>query len=316
MLFHKWFLMEGEGDGTSGGEGDGTGGAGDGTGTGDAGTAGDGTAGEGAGHADTWFKGADSDTAAFITNKGWNDDPLRAVASYQHLEKLSGKDPSTIIELPRQDDPEAQKAFWQKLGAPEAADGYKFEAPEGQQLDPSYEAWARETFLELGIPADKGAELFARNNKYHLDGQESTAKDYEQRVVADKTSLKEEWRDGHDKMMNRASVAAKTLGFPADAVNAIEATIGYGATMKLFANLGGKMTEDGFVSGDESNGFKGELTPAEAASELETLKLDKNFTSALTDRTHAGHQAAIAKRRALMQKAFPQEGNTEGMLRV
>jgi hypothetical protein len=116
--------------------------------------------------------------------------------------------------------------------------------------------------------------------------------------------------------MGRASTAAKTLGFPVDAVNAVEAAIGYGATMKLFANLGGKMVEDKFVSGDTSNSFTGELTPAEAASELETLKLDKNFTAALTDGTHGGHKAAIAKRRALMEKAFPQQGNTEGLIRA
>lgn len=312
MLASKWYLMEGEGDGTSGDAGSGTGD----TGTGTAGDDTGGTGGGDGGHADTWFKGADTETAAFITNKGWNDDPLRAVASYQHLEKLHGKPADSLIELPRQDDPEAQKAFWEKMGAPTAAEGYKFEAPEGQQLDPKYETWARDKFLELGIPADKAAALFHANNEYYNASQAEVEKEYEQTVAADKIALKEEWRDGHDKMMGRASTAAKTLGFPVEALNAVEAAIGYGATMKLFANLGGKMTEDTFVSGDESNSFSGELTPAEAASELETLKLDKNFTSALTDGTHAGHKAAIAKRRGLMEKAFPQTGTTEGLIRA
>jgi hypothetical protein len=304
--------MEGEDDGTSGDASSGESGTGN-------DTAGNDTGGDNSGdsgHADTWFKGADTDTAAFITNKGWNDDPLRAVASYQHLEKLHGKPADSLIELPRADDPEAQKAFWEKMGAPTEAAGYKFEAPEGQQLDPKYETWARDKFLELGIPAEKAAALFHANNEYYNANQAEIAKEYEQKVVVDKAALKEEWRDGHDKMLNRASTAAKSLGFTVDALNAVEAAIGYGATMKLFANIGGKMTEDNFVSGDESNSFNGELTPAEAASELETLKLDKNFTSALTDGTHAGHKAAIAKRRALMEKAFPQQGGTEGLPRV
>jgi len=316
MLSWKHFLMEGGGDGTGGDASSGAAG----TDTGAAGTDTNGGTGsvdgDVSGHADTWFSGADTETAAFITNKGWNEDPLRAVASYQHLEKLHGKPADSVIELPRADDPEGQRAFWTKLGAPETAEGYELTAPEGQQLDPKYQEWARNKFHELGISADTAAALFAANNDYFNEAQAATAKDYEAQVVVDKQTLKDEWRDGHDKMMNRASTAAKQLGFPVDAVNAIEATMGYAKTMKLFADLGGKMTEDNFVSGDTSNGFKGELTPSEATAELEALKLDKNFTAALTDRTHPGHQAAVAKRRALINKAHPEQGSTESLIRA
>ena len=332
MLEAKYFLMEGEGDGASGtgsgGDGTGSGNAGDGTGSGNAGDgsgnagdgsgAGDGTGGDGTGagkHADTWFGKADEDTAAFITNKGWNEDPLRAVESYRHLEKLSGKDPEKLIELPREDDPEGQKAFWQKLGAPETADKYELTAAEGQELDPDYVTWARETFLELGIPADKAKALFEKNNARFNATQDAIAEEYETKVTADKEALKTEWRDGHDKMMHRANNAAKILGIPADAIDAIEATMGYGATMKLFANLGTKMSEDNFVSGDGGPGFKGESTPAEALAELDTLKLDLNFSKAITDRTHPGHTAAVEKRRALMTKAYPSTVSTDGVIR-
>ena len=65
----------------------------------------------------TWFEKATPEQAAFIKNKGWGDDPLRAIAGYRELEKFVGKDPERVLELPREDDPEGAAAFWQKLGA-------------------------------------------------------------------------------------------------------------------------------------------------------------------------------------------------------
>ena len=57
----------------------------------------------------TWYTGANDETVGYIQNKGWNDDPMKAVTSYQELEKFRGASEDQLIMFPK--DVEAEGAF-------------------------------------------------------------------------------------------------------------------------------------------------------------------------------------------------------------
>jgi hypothetical protein len=87
-----------------------------------------------------WHGLTDPDAAAYISNKGWTA-PADIVKSYQGVEKLIGRDPSTLITMPRMDDPEGVKSVFQKLGLPESPDKYDMTVglPKGAKADEGFE---------------------------------------------------------------------------------------------------------------------------------------------------------------------------------
>lgn len=253
------------------------------------------------------WDGADEETAAYIKNKGWASG-VDAVRSYQHAERALKTDPSRILIRPREDDVEGQKAFWQSLGAGKSADEYQLKAAEGIKVDENFQKWAQGTFAELGIPKATAQKLFDMNNAYQAERQAQFEQEYTNQVKMDQEELKGLWRDGHDRMVALGQNAAKKLGFDEETLNAIEVHRGYKNTMMFMAELGKKMSEDSFVTGD-TDGIRGGLTPAEAKVQLDALKLDETFSKALLDPTHPGHAGAVEKRRSLIRIANPEPSN-------
>lgn len=281
-------------------------------GAGDAGAAGAagagaGDAGAAGGAAAAWhgLPTTDADGLAYIANKGWKG-PTDVINSYRGAEKLIGKDPSSLIPVPRADDPDGFRAAMTKLGLPESPDKYEFAKPEGVNADPTYEKWARETFHKVGLPAAAAKALTAEHNAFVKTTMEQQARDYQIAVDADKKALLDEWKGGHERMHNAAKTAAKSLGFTPEMIDGIERSVGYAGTWKFFAALGQKMGEDGFATGgDKGGGFNAQQTPAEAKAEWEKMKMDPNSLAALKDRNHPGHKATKAKQDALFQVMYP-----------
>ncbi len=255
----------------------------------------------------TWFEKATPEQAAFIKNKGWGDDPLRAIAGYRELEKFVGKDPERVLEIPREDDPEGSAAFWAKLGAGKEASDYAFDFGEdGTVLDQGYLEHMQEQFKEMGVPVSMAQKIAKANNDYLAERAAQGQEAYKQQVEADRQALQKEWGVGAEKSMAQAKAAAQKLQIPPEAVDAIEAKLGYANTIKMFAKLGSQLVEDGYVTGN-SNAFNGQLTPAEAKSALESFNALDSNRAALADNTHPAHNKAVAERRRLIAMAFPDE---------
>jgi hypothetical protein len=259
--------------------------------------------------APSWHGVPDTDLEgnAYVKNKGWAN-PQDVINSYKGAEKLIGRDPNTLLVLPRADDPAGQRAVYSKLGMPETADKYDFGKPAaGLTRDPAFETWAKTTFHEAGLTAAQAKATVAAYEKFGMEAQAREAADYQTRVAADKMALQNEWRGGHERMFNAAKTAVSALGFTGEMVSALETALGYAGTIKFMATLGQKLGEDGFVSGDGGNkGFSGTQTPAEAAAEWEKMKLDPTAKSALQDPMHPGHKAAKAKQTNLFKIMYPE----------
>jgi hypothetical protein len=240
---------------------------------------------------------------AYVQNKGWTD-PAGVIKSYMGAEKLIGRDPSTLITLPRADDPAGFRAVFSKLGMPDTAD--KYDLPMPKDANPAYATWAKETFHKVGLTAAQAKELTAANNDYYAKAQVAAEADYQRELTTQKATLLGEWKGGYERMMNAAQTAVHALGFTGDMVDMLESKMGYAGVMKFFAGLGQKLGgEDGFETGSGAPGFSGTLTPDEAKAQIAAMKIDPNQTAAMRDNQHPAHKATKQKWTDLHNIAFP-----------
>ena len=253
-----------------------------------------------------WHGLTDATEAAYVTNKGWAS-PQDVIKSYQGAEKLIGRDPSTLIPMPRLDDPAGFRQVMQKLGLPETPDKYDLGKPAAGEpgWDEAYTGWAKGAFHKIGLPNDMAKALTAEHNAHIKSVMDQQAQDYTAKVTAEKTALLREWGGGHERMMNAAQTAAKSLGFTPEMIDSMEAAVGYAATMKHFAQLGQKLGEDKFVTGTGQPRIGDSLTPDEAKQQIEAMKIDPVMTAALKDNQHPGHKAAKEKQTRLFNIAYP-----------
>ena len=254
-----------------------------------------------------WHGMTEPDAAAYVEKKGWTN-PAEVIKSYQNAEKHIGRDPDTLLVIPRADDPDGARAVFAKLGMPEKPEAYdmKVGLPQDAKMNDGFAKNMQGVLHKAGLTAAQAKTLVGEYNAMQVAQIAQAAKDYELNVQADKQALLDEWKGGHDRMLNRAKTAATTLGFTPELIDAIEKHVGYAKTYKLLADMGAKLGEDGLVTGTKQTGFNTALTPAEAKAEFDNAKLDPNFVKALGDKSHPGHAAATAKQTAWFRIMFPE----------
>jgi hypothetical protein len=257
------------------------------------------------GNAPAWHGYETPEDIAYVTNKGWQG-PQDVIKSYRGAERMIGKNPDQLLELPRADDPVGFRALAARLGMPETPDKYDFGLPKDAQLNEPYAKWAKDTFHKVGLTAAQAKQLVAENEAWSQAQSQQASDDYERNTAADKQALLREWGGGHERMLNAAKTAANSLGFTAEMVSALEQQMGYAGVMKFFNGLGMKMSEDGFEGGTHGGGsFSGTMTPAEAKAQWEAMKLDTVQQKALLDSSHPGHKAAKEKQSKLFAVMYP-----------
>lgn len=228
---------------------------------------------EGEGQA-VWYESANDEVKGYIQNKGW-DDPIKAVTSYQELEKFRGASEDELLKLPKEG--ESMDAVYDRLGRPESSDKYEIEIAEGVELDENrleaFKGIAHEAGLnnvQFGQVVSKIAEI-----ENGMVKQMQEAKQQEQ--AGQLESLKKEWGDGFEE---RAELGRRFVrsnlpdGDKEKMLNAIEDAIGTAAMLKLFANAGSKGGEDKIpdTSGDRPYGYTREQATADKQALMSELK--------------------------------------------
>lgn len=301
-------MAEGTGDAGNGGAA--AGGTDGGVGAGGTGGTDSGTGGAAGGApAPAWHGLSDPADVGYIQNKGWQN-PQDVIKSYRGAEKLIGKPVDRLAEIPMDGDEAGWNNFYTKLGRPETPDKYNLMvgAPDGSKPDPEVTSHISGLFHKAGLTAKQAEAVAGGYNQLVAQRAEQEMKDYSLNLQADKDSLQQEWRGGYDRKFNTAQMAARSLDIPQDAINGIEAEIGYANTIKLFAAIGEKLGEHKFVGGEGGGArFDSQLTPQEAAAQIEQMNLDPNVRAALTNRDHPAHKATVAKRSKLFGIAYPTE---------
>lgn len=241
-----------------------------------------------------WSASFDEDTRAYVSNKGWKE-PTDMLTSYRNLERFAGgaKD---LLEMPGDGaDQTAMDAFYNRLGRPESPDKYGLEIPTGG--DPELLNWFKATAHKSGLTSKQAATLYSDWNGMSGSLQEKmqaqTAQDSERAIG----SLKQEWGQQYDTMIDSGKRAVAALGYDAGKLSAIEDKLGTAEMLRLFATVGSKMGEDSFVGGRESGGFG--VSAESARQQIADLKLDKEFMTQYL----SGNKDAVGKMTRLMGAA-------------
>jgi len=255
-----------------------------------------------------WTDGFSEDMVGLVQNKGWSS-PSDVVSSYQNAEKLIGVPEERVLKIPEKpDDCEAWDKVYSKLGRPEDSKDYSLEIPEGGLNDPMAD-WARTSFHKAGL-TDRQANLLSKDWNEHMKGVASTnQEDLAAKAQEQDKALKKEWGAAYDSNVKIAQKASREFSLDADSIDRIENALGYSEVMKLMHNVGAKLGEDTFATGDTSANVFGAMTPAQANHALADLMLDKEFMEAWMDNQHPGHKEAVARKSRLTGWAYPEVVN-------
>lgn len=243
------------------------------------------------------------DYADLIKTKGWTtaDD---VIASYSNMEKFAGKFSSRGVVIPDGDSPEEWGKIYDKLGRPEAPNGYDFThinvnelgEPEKQMVD-----FVKDLGFKHGL-SKKQLEGFVSEYDAKISEHEQSAVGETQRS-ADKLigELKGEWGNMWEQKVALARNAAKKFGIEGDSLDALETNAGFVPMMKVLAELGESLSEDGFVVGaGEGQTIQ---TPKQAIQELKELQSDPDY---LDNRKNPNrHKILHEKARGLYKQAYP-----------
>lgn len=220
---------------------------------------------------DTWYsKIEDPDLKGYVEKKGWKD-PVETVKSYREIEKKQG----TSISLPKENaTPEEVNAFYSKLGRPETPEAYQLPVPEGQ--DATLAQNMSKIMFDNGVPAKSAQALATAWNEYQA--QQAQAYEAEQEKIAEQQAenLKKEWGAKYETNEVIAKNAVKAFGVTGDQIDQLQQAMGYDGVMKFFQNLGSKIGEDKFISGDASNGSKATMTMTREQAQIEYNNFTKN----------------------------------------
>lgn len=251
-----------------------------------------------------WLSGLDPKYHDIVAAKGWKT-PDDMMHSYTNLESYVGKAKNNAIVLPENDDDaESWGKVWDRLGRPEAPNGYQFgdvDLNDPAQKE-SYEAVTK-ILYDNGIPKKQGEALISQLDAMFDKQQEAGAAQLQQFAGQNEAALRKELGQTFDDTMKMAEAAAKSVGLSAEDMAALKSATIYPGLMKALAKVGAGMQEDGYVPGGQQ-GAPG-YTPQQAKAELAELQADRDYTDAMTN--PARHKVLREKAKLLYKAMNPQQ---------
>jgi hypothetical protein len=250
-----------------------------------------------AGNNGVWSASFDEGTQAYVSAKGWQS-PTDLLTSYRNLEKFAGGS-KNLLELPGVDaDESAWDQVYNRLGRPDSPDKYGIEPPQGGS--PELTEWFKGTAHKLGLTAKQAQALYQEWNGMSGTMQEKMQAQMAQESERALGSLKQEWGQQFDSMVDSGKRAVRALGLDEGKLSDMEGRLGTAEMLKLFATLGQKMGEDSFEGGERSGSGAFGLTPAAAKQQISDLRSDQRFMQEYIN----GNPDAVNKMKRLMESAY------------
>ncbi len=241
-----------------------------------------------------WLTGASEDTMALAIGKGWKDAGA-VVESYRNLERFS-KGAKDVVGIPDFDNAEAAGAFYNKLGRPEAVDGYDFTEVNnpGPALD-----WFKEAAHGAGLTQRQALALSKGFSEYETNQNtqttETQAADYTKGVDV----LRKEFGAGFDKQVELSKRGWAGQGVDSESMTFLEQKLGVEAAVHLGIALAQGKGEDTFIGTEGSSGGFGAMTPVQARQKIGELMADTQFLDVYQKQKGPAHTAAVEKMRQL-----------------
>lgn len=239
---------------------------------------------------ENWKDALDADILIDPSIKSIKD--INALAkSYIHGQKLVGADKIVVPSNLTSD--EEWKGIYKKLGMPESADKYEFNA--GAEPDKEFIGKFKNVAIEAGILPKSAEKLFAfieNESKAVREANEASSKAAFEETVA---GLKKEWGQAYDrKLANAAGLFQK---YADEDMKKFMKDTGFSnnpEVLKLMSKIADSFGEDKFVS-PGGNGQMG-MTPGEASAQIDAIYKDPSHPY-----FHKNHPKN-AEARAEMQK--------------
>ncbi len=249
-----------------------------------------------------WLPGADELTVGYVQNKGW-DNPAKAVESYRNLEKLFGADKAgNTVVLPKPDaQPAELDAFYNRLGRPASADGYKIPVPEGS--DPAFSKVAAQWFFENGVPAKAAEGIATKWNEFAKQQAELADQTRVEKFTVEDQALRKKWGAAFDQNLGQVKSFYQAAGLDETVIDALQESMGHLRTMEFLHSLAIKTGEPEFVNGQTQPGFGGAMTPEQAKARVEDLKADPTWRAKYLN----GDVTAKDEMARLMRFAYPEQ---------
>ena len=190
------------------------------------------------------------------------------------------------------ENPEQSKMFYQTMGMPEEASGYKMPEVEGVKMPEDREAAFRTIAHDAGLTDKQFNVLMQKGLELDVVGLQAN----QTQMQEGQAGLKADWGAAFDE---RSTLAKK---FAAENLPSLDAeNIPPQAMKELWAVA--KLAYSGESQMGGSNGQSGVRSPGEAAEQLGELARNPEFQAALRDPGNPGHRAARAKKTQLYKEA-------------
>lgn len=204
---------------------------------------------------------------------------------YKKLDKVNG-----VIRRPNQEDPEAMNQFYNQLGRPESADGYKTGLPEDYPVDQNFYGTMGQVAHKAGLTSNQ----FTALAQAYAQQEKKVVEMFNQKHQEGVQTLKQTWGNDYD---NRLKGAEQVLSFYKDkypnAYNDIKAS-GLGNN-PIFAvalsELAPMLQERGLVG--EHQGFAYGTSPEEAQQIINEIRGNRQGPFYMKD--HPEHDAKVQK---------------------
>lgn len=245
-----------------------------------------------------------ADYADLVKTKGWKS-PDDVIASYSNMEKFAGKFSSRGIVIPDSDSPEEWGKVYDKLGRPEAPNGYEFNHIDVNTLDEDSKQhlnFVKELGFEVGLTKSQMEKFVSKYDAKMAEIEVSHSENAQRSIDKQVGELKNEWGEAWDQKIALARSAAKKFGIEGEKLAALETNAGFAPMMKALAEIGESLFEDGFVAGfsGSSNPVR---TPKQAMQELKEVQADPDYLDAKKNPNR--HKILREKARDLYQMVYP-----------
>ena len=216
----------------------------------------------------------DAELLGHVQNAGWKS-PVDAVQGHRNLEKLLGADRAgRTIVLPKDDATPAEWAdFHTKLGRPGTPDDYKLQVSQGG--DPAFAKVVSGWLHENGVPLKAGQGIAAKWNEYAAQQEAAQQQAINTALDAEQSQLKADWGGEYDMRKELARRAAVGLGMDSNAIETLEAAVGFTKVMKALAKAGDLMREHGAEGMGQMGAFG--MTPEGAKAKRTQLLADPDW---------------------------------------
>lgn len=233
----------------------------------------------------TWFSGiTDPEMTGYIQNRGLDKLPIneafvKTATAHRLAESRLGVPADRLVQIPTQGDTAAEKAFWQKFGAPADPKDYAFEGVD-DALTPGFGEMLRGSASKHNMPKDMASGVAKDVLKWITDLEASESAAQGAAIKVEQEKLEADWGpktgDKHKANLMIADRAAAALGIKPEALSAMMAGVGGAEVARLFRDLGVKLGEARYIQ-DGNNPNGGVMTREQAIDRRFVLTgIDKN----------------------------------------